>query len=166
MTEPHAVKDALSRQIIELPSWAFGNSGTRFKVFAQQGVPRNPYEKLADAAQVNTFTGVTPKVSLHIPWDRVDDYTDLAKHASGDGRVAVLEILLQSYAVSHLIRESKVFQIDGYLDTASNDGSGTQSLDNCLFRYMREGLITQEEALKLANQPETLRRLASALPEE
>ena len=90
----------------------------------------------------------------------------LAKHASGDGRVAVLEILLQSYAVSHLIRESKVFQIDGYLDTASNDGSGTQSLDNCLFRYMREGLITQEEALKLANQPETLRRLASALPEE
>ncbi len=45
-----AVKAALQTQGIETPSWAFGNSGTRFKVFAQQGVPRDPYEKLADAA--------------------------------------------------------------------------------------------------------------------
>ena len=65
-----------------LPSWAFGNSGTRFKVFAQQGVPRDPYEKIADAAQVHRFTGVAPSVALHIPWDRVDDYADLAAHAA------------------------------------------------------------------------------------
>ena len=38
----------LERQWIELPSWAFGNSGTRFKVFAQPGVPRTPQEKLED----------------------------------------------------------------------------------------------------------------------
>ena len=56
-------------QEIELPSWAFGNSGTRFKVFAQPGVPRDPYEKIADAAQVHEYTGVAPRVSLHIPWD-------------------------------------------------------------------------------------------------
>ena len=37
-------------QRIETPSWAYGNSGTRFKVFAQEGVPRDPYEKIADAA--------------------------------------------------------------------------------------------------------------------
>ena len=43
----------LERQAIELPSWAFGNSGTRFKVFAQPGVPRDPFEKIADAAQVH-----------------------------------------------------------------------------------------------------------------
>ena len=43
----------LARQAIELPSWAFGNSGTRFKVFAQPGVPRDPFEKVADAAQVH-----------------------------------------------------------------------------------------------------------------
>ena len=42
----------LERLAIELPSWAFGNSGTRFKVFAQPGVPRDPFEKVADAAQV------------------------------------------------------------------------------------------------------------------
>ena len=70
---------------IELPSWAFGNSGTRFKVFAQLGVPRDPYEKIADAAQVHLFTGTAPSVALHIPWDRVDDYDQLAKHAADHG---------------------------------------------------------------------------------
>ena len=60
----------LEEQEIELPSWAFGNSGTRFKVFAQPGVPRDPYEKIADAAQVHRFTGAAPTVSLHIPWTR------------------------------------------------------------------------------------------------
>jgi L-rhamnose isomerase/sugar isomerase len=75
----------LRTQRIELPSWAFGNSGTRFKVFAQKGVPRTPYEKIDDAAQVNRFTGVAPTVALHIPWDKVDDYDDLARHASEQG---------------------------------------------------------------------------------
>ena len=73
---------ALRSQTIELPSWAFGNSGTRFKVFAQEGVPRDPFEKVADAAQVQKYTGVAPRVSLHIPWDKVDDYDALAKHAA------------------------------------------------------------------------------------
>src|SRR3954454_5501425 len=72
---------ALRAQRIELPSWAFGNSGTRFKVFPQAGVPRDPYEKIADAAQVHRYTGVAPAVALHIPWDRVDDYAKLAGHA-------------------------------------------------------------------------------------
>jgi L-rhamnose isomerase / sugar isomerase len=82
MTDPATVKVALRQQRIELPSWAFGNTGTRFKVFAQLGVPRDAYEKIADAAQVHAHTGVAPSVALHIPWDRVDDYADLAKHAS------------------------------------------------------------------------------------
>src|SRR5690348_6716383 len=81
MTDPAAVRAVLRTQRVELPSWAFGNSGTRFKVFAQPGVPRDPYEKVADAAQVHRFTGAAPLVSLHIPWDAVDDYSDLARHA-------------------------------------------------------------------------------------
>ncbi|GAA4623606.1 L-rhamnose isomerase [Cellulomonas oligotrophica] len=72
---------ALAQQTIELPSWAFGNSGTRFKVFGQAGVPRDPFEKIADAAQVHRFTGVAPRVSLHIPWDKVDDFDALSAHA-------------------------------------------------------------------------------------
>jgi L-rhamnose isomerase / sugar isomerase len=79
------VKGVLREQKIELPSWAFGNSGTRFKVFAQPGVPRDPYEKVADAAEVHKYTGVAPSVALHIPWDRVDDYAKLAAHGANLG---------------------------------------------------------------------------------
>jgi L-rhamnose isomerase/sugar isomerase len=75
----------LERQWIELPSWAFGNSGTRFKVFAQPGVPRTPEEKLEDAAEVHRHTGLAPSVALHIPWDRVDDYDKLRRHAEDLG---------------------------------------------------------------------------------
>ncbi|MBI9115942.1 L-rhamnose isomerase [Sanguibacter suaedae] len=78
-------RESLLAQTIELPSWAFGNSGTRFKVFAQQGVPRDPFEKIADAAQVHRYTGAAPRVSLHIPWDLVDDYEALAAHAADLG---------------------------------------------------------------------------------
>jgi L-rhamnose isomerase / sugar isomerase len=101
MTDPIDVKAALAQQRIELPSWAFGNTGTRFKVFAQPGVPRNAYEKIADAAQVHAFTGVAPSVALHIPWDKVDDYADLAKHAA-EGGVALGTI------------NANVFQDDDY----------------------------------------------------
>ena len=78
-------KEVLRRQSIETPSWAYGNSGTRFKVFAQDGVPRDAFEKLDDASQVHRLTGVAPSVALHIPWDRVDDYSKLAKHAADVG---------------------------------------------------------------------------------
>ncbi|MEV0325915.1 L-rhamnose isomerase [Micromonospora echinospora] len=79
------VMSALRGQRIETPSWAYGNSGTRFKVFRQEGVPRDPYEKIADAATVHRFTGVAPTVALHIPWDRVDDYAALAAYATEQG---------------------------------------------------------------------------------
>jgi L-rhamnose isomerase/sugar isomerase len=79
------VKALLAAQRIELPSWAFANSGTRFKVFRQGGVPRDPYEKIADAAQVHAVTGVAPTVALHIPWDSVDDYGTLAAAARDHG---------------------------------------------------------------------------------
>jgi len=85
MGDVSAVKSALRGQRIELPSWAFGNTGTRFKVFAQPGVPRTVAEKIDDAAQVHAFTGVAPSVAVHIPWDKVDDYPALAAHARDRG---------------------------------------------------------------------------------
>lgn len=97
-----AARSALAQQTIELPSWAFGNSGTRFKVFGQAGVPRDPFEKLADAAQVHRYTGVAPRVSLHIPWDLVDDYDALARHAKDLG--------VQIGAIN-----SNLFQDDDYM---------------------------------------------------
>ncbi|MFD9736446.1 L-rhamnose isomerase [Umezawaea sp. NPDC059074] len=95
------VRNALRAQRIETPSWAYGNSGTRFKVFTQPGVPRTPFEKIDDAAQVHAFTGVAPTVALHIPWDAVDDYRALADHAAERG-VALGAI------------NSNVFQDDDY----------------------------------------------------
>lgn len=80
-----ATTDILETQAIELPSWAFGNSGTRFKVFTTAGTPRNPYEKIEDAATVHRYTGLAPSVALHIPWDKVDDFANLKAHAEGLG---------------------------------------------------------------------------------
>src|SRR5487761_1703787 len=85
MRDLTAVTGALARQRIELPSWAFGNSGTRVKVFAQPGVPRTPWEKAEDAAQVHRFTGVAPSMAVHIPWDKVEDYAALARRATDLG---------------------------------------------------------------------------------
>src|ERR671914_2006493 len=85
MADTTSVKAALRTQRIETPSWAYGNSGTRFKVFGQPGVPRNAFEKVSDAAQVHRHTGIAPSVALHIPWDKVDDYGQLAKHAQEAG---------------------------------------------------------------------------------
>ena len=85
MTTFSDIAPRLEQQAIELPSWAFGNSGTRFKVFGTPGTPRTPQEKIADAAQVNKYTLLSPSVALHIPWDRVDDYTALGAYAEGLG---------------------------------------------------------------------------------
>jgi L-rhamnose isomerase / sugar isomerase len=85
MTSGADALTGLDRFTVEVPSWAYGNSGTRFKVFGAPGVPRNPYEKIADAAQVHALTGLAPRVSLHIPWDRVDDYAHLATYAKECG---------------------------------------------------------------------------------
>lgn len=76
---------ALRAQHVETPSWAFGNSGTRFAVFAQPGVPRTTLEKLEDAAEVHRYTGIAPSVALHIPWDRVEDFGELRESASALG---------------------------------------------------------------------------------
>jgi len=85
MPDLTAVKTSLREHRIEIPSWAFMNTGTRFKVFTQPGVPRTPQEKVDDAAQVHLYTGVAPSVAVHIPWDRVDDYAALAAYARDAG---------------------------------------------------------------------------------
>ncbi|MCR8634039.1 L-rhamnose isomerase [Paenibacillus radicis (ex Xue et al. 2023)] len=79
------VKKKLKTIEVETPSWGYGDSGTRFKVFKAVGVPRDPFEKFEDAAQVHKYTGICPSVAIHIPWDKVDDYDKLKKHADSLG---------------------------------------------------------------------------------
>src|SRR4028119_257868 len=85
MTTFADIADQLETLAIEVPSWAYGNSGTRFKVFGSPGTARTPEEKIDDAATVHRFTGLAPTVALHIPWDAVDDYAVLRKHAEDAG---------------------------------------------------------------------------------
>ncbi|PYI67957.1 L-rhamnose isomerase [Arthrobacter livingstonensis] len=85
MTDVAAALAGLDRLAIEVPSWAYGNSGTRFKVFGTPGTPRTVQEKIADAAQVHKLTGLAPLVALHIPWDKVEDYTALKAYAKDLG---------------------------------------------------------------------------------
>src|SRR5579862_1124621 len=70
---------------IETPSWAYANCGTRFGVVKDPAAPRDAYEKVADAAQVQQFTGITPAVAVHVLWDAVPDWSDLGRHAVGQG---------------------------------------------------------------------------------
>lgn len=85
MTDMAMALNGLDKLAIEVPSWAYGNSGTRFKVFGTPGTPRTIEEKIADAAQVHKLTGLAPAVALHIPWDKVDDYAALNAYAADLG---------------------------------------------------------------------------------
>src|SRR5690606_26343008 len=79
------VRERIKAFKIETPSWGYGDSGTRFKVFQKEGVPRDPFEKFEDAAQVQAVTGLSPSVAIHIPWDKVEDYGKLRSHAESLG---------------------------------------------------------------------------------
>ena len=90
----------------------------------------------------------------------------LCRKANADGRVGAVEILLQNYAVSHMIRDNKVHQLEGYLQTASNDGTGAQSLDHSLFTLVRDGLVEGPEAVSMATFPAQLKKRIEELPAE
>jgi L-rhamnose isomerase/sugar isomerase len=81
--------DEITRKVAEfrvaIPSWGVGTGGTRFGRFPGAGEPRNVFEKLEDCGVIHKLTGATPSVSLHIPWDRTDDFTALREHAAGLG---------------------------------------------------------------------------------
>jgi len=133
-----AVKAALKAQRIETPSWGYADSGTRFKVFAQPGAARTPYEKIADAAQVQRFTGVCPSVALHIPWDRVNDWSQLKDYAASLGmRLGAINPNLfqdDAYKMGSLaapdaaVRAQAVAHVMECIDIAETVGSGIISL--------------------------------------
>lgn len=84
-SSPAAIGAAVRALPIELPSWGFANSGTRFRVFPCPGAARDVREKIADAALVQRLTGNCPSVALHIPWDKTDDWAAMAAYARAEG---------------------------------------------------------------------------------
>jgi len=80
-----SVEGEIARLVIETPSWGYGDSGTRFATFPQPGRPRDVFERIADAAEVQRLTGTAPAVALHFPWDAVDDLGELAAAVADAG---------------------------------------------------------------------------------
>ncbi|OLC47913.1 MAG: L-rhamnose isomerase [Chloroflexi bacterium 13_1_40CM_4_65_16] len=130
--------EGINRLKVETPSWGYGNSGTRFKVFAQPGAARTIEEKLADAAMVNKLTGVCPSVALHIPWDRVDDWEGLNQFATSQGvRIGAINPNLfqdDSYMLGSLghpsavVRKQAIAHVLDCIEIAGRVGSQLVSL--------------------------------------
>ncbi|GAB3245850.1 L-rhamnose isomerase [Nocardioides dilutus] len=130
------ISHLLEGQAIEVPSWAYGNSGTRFKVFGTPGTPRTVQEKLADAAMVHRLTGLAPSVALHIPWDLVDDFAALRSYAEDLG-VAIGTINSNTFqdddykfgGLTHLDPKIRRKAIDHHLDCVDvMDATGSRDL--------------------------------------
>ncbi len=80
------VKAKLKAQDVETPSWAYADGGTRFKTFKQPGAAITYQEKFADAAQVHKFTGICPRVAVHVLWDFVDvEISEVVEYAKSVG---------------------------------------------------------------------------------
>ncbi len=167
------VAPAVSWLEIETPSWGYGNSGTRFKVFPQPGVPRSPFEKVEDAATIGRFTGVAKSIALHIPWDRVDDFSALTAFARERG-VAIgginsntfqdedyklgslchPSLVVRRKAVAHILECCEIARQTGSRVVKVWLGDGTNYPGQDDFRARRRRLI------------ETLQEIYPALPGE
>jgi L-rhamnose isomerase/sugar isomerase len=80
-----AITDRVAQFFVAVPSWGVGTGGTRFARFPGLGEPRNIFDKLDDCAVIHQLTRATPAVSLHIPWDKVDDPRQLKAHGDALG---------------------------------------------------------------------------------
>ena len=171
--QEQTVVQALTELSVETPSWGYGDSGTRFAVFPQPGRPRNVFEKLEDAAEVQRLTGSAPRVALHIPWDAVDDYGALRAHADdlGLGIGAVNPNLFQDpiYKLGSItnpdpgVRRAATDQLLECVEIASALGSTAQSLwfaDGTNYAG-QDKLIARRERLL-----DCLHELYAALPAE
>ncbi|RME00499.1 MAG: L-rhamnose isomerase [Calditrichaeota bacterium] len=167
-----SIKESLKKQHIETPSWGYGDSGTRFRVFPWPGAARTTEEKLADAAMVHKLTGVAPSVALHIPWDKVDDWQALMKFASElgiqigainpnvfqdeaykFGSICHAEASVRQKAVSHMLECIEIMKITGSRDLSLWFADGTNYAGQDHFRKRKHRLL------------ESLSQVYEALPE-
>ena len=81
--------DDIKKQVaafgVAIPSWGVGTGGTRFARFPGLGEPRNVFDKLQDCGVIQQLACATPTVSLHIPWDKCSDWTELQQQAASYG---------------------------------------------------------------------------------
>jgi L-rhamnose isomerase / sugar isomerase len=167
------VAAALDAFQIELPSWGFANTGTRFGKFLQPAAATSTAEKLADAGEVHRCTGVCPTVALHVLWDLpggIGDSAEVqalaAKHGLRAGSINPNTFQDQIYkfgslgnpdpavrlaALDHIIDSVEIAQRLGSRDLSLwfADGSnypGTQNIRHRR-RWFEEGLKAAHESL-------------------
>jgi L-rhamnose isomerase / sugar isomerase len=80
---------ALDSFQIEIPSWGFANTGTRFGKFVQAAAASTVEEKFADAAEVNRLTGATPTLALHVLWDLPNGIDDVPEVKELESRFGI-----------------------------------------------------------------------------
>jgi L-rhamnose isomerase/sugar isomerase len=167
------LEGALRAQEVETPSWAYGNSGTRFAVFAQPGAPRDPFEKLEDAAEVQRLTGIARSVALHIPWDKVENLDELRARAEELGlRLGAINPNLfqePEYKLGSLcnpdvgIRRRAVAHVRECIEVAARTGSDAISL------WLADGTnYPAQDSLRARRErlSETLNEIYDALGDE
>jgi len=96
------ITKTLMKLEIETPSWGYGRGGTRFGRFVDGNEPTEVFGKLEEAAKVQKLTGIAPSVALHIPWDKVDDYTKILKKAD--------ELNIRIGAINPNLFEDKIYK--------------------------------------------------------
>ena len=164
---------ALDSFTIEIPSWGFSNTGTRFGKFLQEAAATNIEEKFADAAEVNRLTGIVPTLALHVLWDLPNGLADVPaiqklekKHGirSGSinpnlfqeaeykfGSICNPSAEVRQKATSHLIESVEISKALNSRDISLwvSDGSnypGTQSIRRRI-SWMQEALKQTHDAL-------------------
>jgi L-rhamnose isomerase/sugar isomerase len=159
---------------IEIPSWGFANTGTRFGKFLQAGAATSLEEKFADASQVHALTGVTPQLALHVLWDLPNGTSDaskvkeLARHygiqpgsvnpnlfqdqAYKLGSICNPDRAVRHMAIDHLVESVKIAKELDSTDVSLwiSDGSnypGSQSIRNRIV-WLEEALQTTHDELR------------------
>ena len=155
------IRAALRALPIELPSWGFGNAGTRFGAFPEPGSARDIYEKIEDAAAVHRLTGACPSVAVHIPWDLPPagkTWADIADFARSEGisigainpnlfqdqayklgSVCHADPAVRRKAVAHLVECAEIMAVTGsrYLSIWLADGTNYPGQDDIKSRRAR-----------------------------
>jgi L-rhamnose isomerase / sugar isomerase len=164
---------ALDSFQIEIPSWGFANTGTRFGKFVQAAAATTIEEKFADAAEVNKLTGVTPTLALHVLWDLPDGVKDVPEVRGLERKFGVRSgsinpnlfqdqeykygslcnpsAEIRAHALSHMLDSIEIAKALGSRDISlwMADGSnypGTQSIRKRI-AWLEQALLTSHEHL-------------------
>jgi len=127
-TETEKICRALDAFRIELPSWGFANTGTRFGKFLLPAAATTIEEKLSDAGQVHLLTGVCPTVALHVQWGFCDGLASVSSAKESARRYGV-----QPGAINPNLFEDQIYKYGSF-------GSPERSVRDPALQHVKESI--------------------------